>query len=57
LHGRAGRTARVGLPTHLAEDADEDSFAMETFGRRTVDQFEEVHGALLISGVFGAADR
>jgi hypothetical protein len=30
---------------------------METFGRRTVDQFEEVHGALLISGVFGAADR
>ena len=32
----------VRLHTHLAEDADEDSFALETFGRRTVDQFEEV---------------
>jgi cytosine/adenosine deaminase-related metal-dependent hydrolase len=32
----------VRLHTHLAEDADEDSFAMETFGRRTIDQFEEV---------------
>jgi cytosine/adenosine deaminase-related metal-dependent hydrolase len=32
----------VRLHTHLAEDADEDTFAMETFGRRTIDQFEEV---------------
>jgi cytosine/adenosine deaminase-related metal-dependent hydrolase len=32
----------VRLHTHLAEDADEDSYALRTFGRRTVDQFEEV---------------
>ena len=32
----------VRLHTHLAEDPDEDTFAMETFGRRTIEQFEEV---------------
>ena len=32
----------VRLHTHLAEDPDEDRYAEETFGRRTVDQFEEV---------------
>jgi cytosine/adenosine deaminase-related metal-dependent hydrolase len=32
----------VRLHTHLAEDADEDSYALATFGRRTIDQFEEV---------------
>jgi cytosine/adenosine deaminase-related metal-dependent hydrolase len=32
----------VRLHTHLAEDPDEDRFAEETFGRRTVDQFEAV---------------
>lgn len=32
----------VRLHTHLAEDPDEDTYAMETFGRRTIDQFEEV---------------
>jgi cytosine/adenosine deaminase-related metal-dependent hydrolase len=32
----------VRLHTHLAEDPDEDRYAEETFGRRTVDQFEAV---------------
>jgi len=32
----------VRLHTHLAEDPDEDTYAMETFGRRTIEQFEEV---------------
>jgi cytosine/adenosine deaminase-related metal-dependent hydrolase len=32
----------VRLHTHLAEDPDEDDFAAKTFGRRTIDQFEEV---------------
>jgi 8-oxoguanine deaminase len=32
----------VRLHTHLAEDADEDRFAAEAFGRRTIDQFEAV---------------
>jgi cytosine/adenosine deaminase-related metal-dependent hydrolase len=32
----------VRLHTHLAEDPDEDRFAAETFGRRTIEQFEEV---------------
>lgn len=32
----------VRLHTHLAEDPDEDRYAEATFGRRTIDQFEEV---------------
>lgn len=32
----------VRLHTHLAEDPDEERFALETFGRRTVEQFEDV---------------
>lgn len=32
----------VRLHTHLAEDPDEDRFAMETLGKRTVDHFEDV---------------
>ncbi|MBO0691303.1 MAG: 8-oxoguanine deaminase [Acidimicrobiaceae bacterium] len=32
----------VRLHTHLAEDPDEDRYAEATFGRRTVEQFEEV---------------
>ncbi len=32
----------VRLHTHLAEDADEDSYCLEVFGRRPIDQFEEV---------------
>jgi len=32
----------VRLHTHLAEDPDEDSFCLERFGRRPVEQFEEV---------------
>jgi cytosine/adenosine deaminase-related metal-dependent hydrolase len=32
----------VRLHTHLAEDADEDSFALERSGRRTVDHFAGV---------------
>jgi cytosine/adenosine deaminase-related metal-dependent hydrolase len=32
----------VRLHTHLAEDADEDRFCLETFGRRPVEHFEEV---------------
>lgn len=32
----------VRLHTHLAEDPDEDRYAEAIFGRRTVDQFEEV---------------
>jgi cytosine/adenosine deaminase-related metal-dependent hydrolase len=32
----------VRLHTHLAEDPDEDRFASEVFGRRTIEQFEEV---------------
>jgi cytosine/adenosine deaminase-related metal-dependent hydrolase len=32
----------VRLHTHLAEDPDEDRFAMETLGKRTIDHFEDV---------------
>ena len=32
----------VRLHTHLAEDADEDRYCLEVFGRRPVDHFEEV---------------
>jgi cytosine/adenosine deaminase-related metal-dependent hydrolase len=32
----------VRLHTHLAEDADEDRFAAEKFGKRTVEHFEDV---------------
>jgi cytosine/adenosine deaminase-related metal-dependent hydrolase len=32
----------VRLHTHLAEDPDEDRFAEETFGRRTIEHFEDV---------------
>jgi cytosine/adenosine deaminase-related metal-dependent hydrolase len=32
----------VRLHTHLAEDADEDRYCLEVFGRRPIDQFEEV---------------
>jgi cytosine/adenosine deaminase-related metal-dependent hydrolase len=32
----------VRLHTHLAEDPDEDTFSEQTFGRRTIEQFEEV---------------
>jgi cytosine/adenosine deaminase-related metal-dependent hydrolase len=32
----------VRLHTHLAEDADEDAYCLETFGRRPVEHFEEV---------------
>ncbi len=32
----------VRLHTHLAEDPDEDRFSEEAFGRRTIEQFEEV---------------
>jgi cytosine/adenosine deaminase-related metal-dependent hydrolase len=32
----------VRLHTHLAEDPDEDSYCLERFGRRPVEQFEEV---------------
>ena len=32
----------VRLHTHLAEDPDEDRFAARTFGRRTIDHFEDV---------------
>jgi cytosine/adenosine deaminase-related metal-dependent hydrolase len=32
----------VRLHTHLAEDRDEDRFAASMFGRRTVEQFEDV---------------
>ena len=32
----------VRLHTHLAEDPDEDAFAAKTFGRRTIDHFEDV---------------
>jgi cytosine/adenosine deaminase-related metal-dependent hydrolase len=32
----------VRLHTHLAEDADEDRYCLETFGRRPLEQFEEV---------------
>jgi len=32
----------VRLHTHLAENAEDDEFSMQTFGRRCVDQFEEV---------------
>ena len=31
----------VRLHTHLAEDPDEDSFCLETFGRRPIDHFED----------------
>src|SRR6185437_16080650 len=32
----------VRLHTHLAEDPDEDAYCLERFGRRPVEQFEEV---------------
>ncbi len=32
----------VRLHTHLAEDADEDVYCLERFGRRPIEQFEEV---------------
>jgi len=32
----------VRLHTHLAEDPDEDRYAEETFGKRTIEQFEEL---------------
>lgn len=32
----------VRLHTHLAEDPDEDTFCLETFGRRPIEQFEDV---------------
>jgi cytosine/adenosine deaminase-related metal-dependent hydrolase len=32
----------VRLHTHLAEDPDEDAFCLQRFGRRPVEQFEEV---------------
>jgi cytosine/adenosine deaminase-related metal-dependent hydrolase len=32
----------VRLHTHLAEDPDEDTYCMERFGRRPVEQYEEV---------------
>jgi cytosine/adenosine deaminase-related metal-dependent hydrolase len=32
----------VRLHTHLAEDADEDTFCLERFGRRPLEQFEHV---------------
>jgi cytosine/adenosine deaminase-related metal-dependent hydrolase len=32
----------VRLHTHLAEDADEDRYCLEMFGRRPLEQFEEV---------------
>src|SRR4051794_16776542 len=32
----------VRLHTHLAEDPDEDTFATQTFGKRTIDHFEDV---------------
>ncbi len=32
----------VRLHTHLAEDADEDAFAEATFGKRTIEHFEDV---------------
>jgi len=32
----------VRLHTHLAENAEDDEFSLERFGRRPVDQFEEV---------------
>ncbi len=32
----------VRLHTHLAEDPDEDRFAADTFGRRTIEHFEDV---------------
>ncbi|MGI8664100.1 MAG: 8-oxoguanine deaminase [Acidimicrobiales bacterium] len=32
----------VRLHTHLAEDADEDSFAEQRFGKRTIEHFEDV---------------
>lgn len=32
----------VRLHTHLAEDPDEDTFCLQTYGRRPVEQFEEV---------------
>src|SRR5579859_3100237 len=32
----------VRLHTHLAEDPDEDSYCLEKFGRRPVEQYEEV---------------
>ncbi|MCW2603259.1 MAG: amidohydrolase [Pseudonocardiales bacterium] len=32
----------VRLHTHLAEDPDEDTYCLERYGRRPIDQFEEV---------------
>ncbi len=31
----------VRLHTHLAEDPDEDAYSMETFGKRTIEHFED----------------
>jgi cytosine/adenosine deaminase-related metal-dependent hydrolase len=35
-------TLDVRLHTHLAEDHDEDTFAEQTFGKRTIEHFEDV---------------
>ena len=43
----------VRLHTHLAEDRDEDEYCLERFGRRPVDQFDEV-GWLSLAGLGGA---
>ncbi len=51
----------VRLHTHLAEDADEDTWCMEQFGRRPIEQFEEVgwgsDRAWIAHCVFPSADE
>ncbi len=44
MRATAELAARLGvrLHTHLAEDPEEDSYCLERFGRRPVEQFEEV---------------